>query len=35
MKVLFVCSLGMSSAVAIKALEKEAVSKGIEIEVKL
>ena len=34
MKVLFVCSLGMSSAVAIKALEKEAVSKGIEIEVK-
>ena len=34
MKVLFVCSLGMSSAVAVKALEKEAKSKGVEIEVK-
>lgn len=33
MKVLFVCSLGMSSAVAVKALEKEALSKGVEIEV--
>ena len=31
MKVLFVCSLGMSSAVAVKALEKEAKSKDIEI----
>lgn len=34
MKVLFVCSLGMSSAVAVKALEKEAAIKGVEIEVK-
>ena len=34
MKVLFVCSLGMSSAVAVKALEKEAKSKGVEIDVK-
>lgn len=34
MKVLFVCSLGMSSAVAVKALEKEANTKGVEIEVK-
>ena len=34
MKVLFVCSLCMSSAVAIKALEKEADLKGVEIEVK-
>ena len=34
MKVLFVCSLGMASAVAVKALEKEANAKGIEIEVK-
>lgn len=34
MKVLLVCSLGMSSAVAVKALEKEAASKGVEIEVK-
>ena len=34
MKVLFVCSLGMSSAVAVKALEKEANAKGVEIEVK-
>ncbi len=34
MRVLFVCSLGMSSAVAVKALEKEADLKGIKIEVK-
>jgi len=34
MKVLFVCSLGMSSAVAVKALEKEANAKGVEIGVK-
>lgn len=33
MKVLFVCSLGMSSAVAVKALEKEASEKGVDIEV--
>ena len=34
MRVLFVCSLGMSSAVAVKALEKEASLKGVELEVK-
>ena len=34
MKVLFVCSLGMSSAVAVNALKKEAKAKGVEIEVK-
>lgn len=33
MKVLFVCSQGMSSAIAVKALEKEAEKNGIEIEV--
>ena len=33
MKVLFVCSLGMSSAVAVNALKKEAKAKGVEIEV--
>lgn len=34
MKILFVCSQGMSSAIAVNALEKEAKTKGVEIEVK-
>ncbi|ASW42348.1 PTS sugar transporter subunit IIB [Clostridium isatidis] len=34
MKVLFVCSQGMSSAIAVNALKKEAEKKGISIEVK-
>lgn len=34
MKVLFVCSMGMSSQIAVDALKKEASSKGVEIEVK-
>lgn len=34
MKVLFVCSQGMSSAIAVKALEKEAQKHGIDITVK-
>lgn len=33
MKVLFVCSQGMSSAIAVNALKKEAEQKGIEMEV--
>lgn len=33
MKILFVCSLGMSSTIAVNALKKEAQSKSIEIEV--
>ncbi len=33
MKVLFVCSAGMSSAIAVKALKDEATKKGIEMEV--
>lgn len=34
MKVLFVCSQGMSSQIAVNALEEEAKKKGLEIEVK-
>ena len=34
MKILFVCSMGMSSTIAVNALEKEAKAKGVEIEVK-
>lgn len=34
MKVLFVCSGGMSSAIVVKALEKEAKKQGKELEVK-
>lgn len=33
MKVLFVCSLGMSSAIAAKALQNEATKQGLDIEV--
>lgn len=33
MKVLFVCSQGMSSQIAVNALKKEAEKNGIEIEV--
>ncbi|MEN8435622.1 PTS sugar transporter subunit IIB [Clostridium septicum] len=33
MKVLFVCSQGMSSAIAVNALKKEAEKKGIDMEV--
>lgn len=33
MKVLFVCSGGMSSAIVVKALKKEAEKQGIEMEV--
>lgn len=33
MKVLFVCSQGMSSAIAVKALKKEAEKNGIVMEV--
>jgi len=33
MKVLFVCSQGMSSAIAVNALEKEAKAKGVDIQV--
>ena len=33
MKVLFVCSGGMSSAIAIKALQEEGAKNGIEMEV--
>lgn len=33
MKVLFVCSQGMSSAIAVNALKKEAEKNGVEIEV--
>lgn len=33
MKVLFVCSQGMSSAIAVKALKDEATKKGTEMEV--
>lgn len=33
MKVLFVCSQGMSSTIAVNALKKEAEAKGIEMEV--
>lgn len=33
-KVLFVCSLGMSSAIAVNALKKEAEKNGIELEIK-
>ncbi|RRD40242.1 PTS sugar transporter subunit IIB [Leptotrichia sp. OH3620_COT-345] len=33
MKILFVCSLGMSSTIAVNALKKEAQSKGVEVEV--
>ena len=29
MKILFVCSQGMSSAIAVNALEKEAKAKGV------
>ena len=34
MKVLFVCSQGMSSAIAVNALKKEAEKNGIELYVK-
>lgn len=34
MKVLFVCSQGMSSAIAVNALKKEAEKNGVNIEVK-
>lgn len=34
MKVLFVCSQGMSSAIAVNALKKEAEKQGVEMEVK-
>lgn len=34
MKVLFVCSAGMSSAIAVNALKKEAEKAGMEIDVK-
>lgn len=34
MKVLFVCSLGMSSSIAAKTLQKEAEKNGLSIEVK-
>ncbi|KGX84626.1 PTS sugar transporter subunit IIB [Pontibacillus litoralis] len=34
MKVLFVCSGGMSSAIVVEALKKEAAKKGRELEVK-
>ena len=34
MKVLFVCSQGMSSAIAVNALKKEAEKNGVDIEVK-
>ena len=33
MKVLFVCSQGMSSAIAVNALEKEAKAKRMDIQV--
>lgn len=33
MKVLFVCSGGMSSTIAVNALKSEAIKKGIEVEV--
>lgn len=33
MKVLFVCSQGMSSAIAVNALKKEAEKNGLEMEV--
>lgn len=33
MKILFVCSQGMSSAIAVNALKKEAEKDGIDIEV--
>lgn len=34
MKVLLVCSQGMSSAIAVNALKKEAEKQGVEMEVK-
>ena len=34
MKVLFVCSQGMSRAIAVNALKKEAEKNGVDIEVK-
>lgn len=34
MKVLFVCSQGMSSAIAVNALKKEAEKQGVAMEVK-
>ncbi|WP_195266794.1 PTS sugar transporter subunit IIB [Clostridium sp. 1001275B_160808_H3] len=34
MKVLFVCSQGMSSAIAVNALKKEAEKNGVNMEVK-
>ncbi|WP_195429875.1 PTS sugar transporter subunit IIB [Clostridium sp. D46t1_190503_E9] len=34
MKVLFVCSQGMSSAIAVNALKKEAEKNGVDMEVK-
>ena len=34
MRVLFVCSLGMSSAIAVNALKKEAEKQGVEMEIK-
>lgn len=34
MKILFVCSGGMSSSIAIKALEKEANKQDVKVEVK-
>ena len=33
MKILFVCSQGMSSAIAVNALKKEAEKNGVEMEV--
>ena len=34
MKILLVCSGGMSSAIVVKAIEKEAAQQGVEISVK-
>ncbi|WP_134685581.1 PTS sugar transporter subunit IIB [Brevibacillus migulae] len=34
MKVLFVCSAGMSSAIVVNALKKEAEKQGLQVEVK-
>lgn len=33
MKILFVCSLGMSSAIAAKALQNEAIKQGLDLTV--
>lgn len=34
MRILFVCSLGMSSTIAVNALKKEAEKTGIQLEIK-